>query len=157
MEEKTDVPKLADVLDDARVKVCIGLEQQGHILTVEKMLAEGKTWEEIGEVIGWYGPTAEEWYGLYLKAREESQAPPDSPAQLSAREFYEKHWPHCVGYPDCDGDLEGMAHNPGCPLFQKGNKELFRLASRFSFAEAYRDASQRQPQSVSEPHNNLTP
>jgi hypothetical protein len=40
------------------VPVLFGLARQGHIPTIERMLAEGKSWSEIGEAIGWCGETA---------------------------------------------------------------------------------------------------
>ncbi len=40
----------------------IGLRQQGHIPTVERMLKDGATWTEIGKAIGWNGETAKDWY-----------------------------------------------------------------------------------------------
>jgi hypothetical protein len=49
--------------------VVIGLEAQGHIPTVERMLADGESWEAIGEAIGWHGPTAAEWYRYHLEGR----------------------------------------------------------------------------------------
>ena len=39
-----------------------GLKAQGHIPTIQRMLAEGKTWEDIGREIGWDPGTAEEFY-----------------------------------------------------------------------------------------------
>src|SRR5277367_1841310 len=37
---------------------------------------------------------------------------------ITAEQFW-KEFPHCIGYPGCDGDLEGTSHEPGCPLFCK--------------------------------------
>lgn len=48
--------------------VVFGLEAQGHIQTVESMLADGKGWEEIGKAINWDGDTAEKFYQRYLAA-----------------------------------------------------------------------------------------
>lgn len=39
-----------------------GLRAQGHLPTVERMLADGATWVEIGKEIGWCPVTAEQWY-----------------------------------------------------------------------------------------------
>jgi hypothetical protein len=39
-----------------------GLKAQGHIPTIQRMLTEGKTWEEIGREIGWDPGTAEKFY-----------------------------------------------------------------------------------------------
>ena len=47
-------------------RVVFGLEAQGHILTIEKMLSEKKTWDEIGDRIGWCPKTAKEHYERYL-------------------------------------------------------------------------------------------
>ena len=46
-----------------KIPVCIGLRAQGHLPTVEKMLREGATWEEIGKQIKWDADTVKEWYG----------------------------------------------------------------------------------------------
>lgn len=48
-----------DILD---LPVYIGLRQQGHLGTVEQMLRDGKTWEEIGAAIGWNWQTALDWW-----------------------------------------------------------------------------------------------
>lgn len=40
--------------------VLFGLRQQGKLELVEKMLTEGKSWDEIGKAIGWDGPTAKQ-------------------------------------------------------------------------------------------------
>lgn len=46
-----------------------GLKAQGHIPTIENMLAENKSWEEIGKKIGWCHKTAKEHYERYLKQK----------------------------------------------------------------------------------------
>ena len=46
--------------------VLFGLVAQGHIPTIEKMLSEQKTWEEIGKKINWCPKTAQEYYERYL-------------------------------------------------------------------------------------------
>lgn len=51
---------MAAVLENA--EVAFGLKAQGHIPTIEKMLAEGRTWEEIGRTIGWCPETARRHY-----------------------------------------------------------------------------------------------
>jgi hypothetical protein len=55
--------------------VVFGLLRQGHIPTIEKMLKEGATWEEIGKEIGWCLETAKEQYGWYVKALEKHLPP----------------------------------------------------------------------------------
>ncbi len=55
-----NIDKLIEILGDT--PVLIGLRQQGHIPTVERMVAEGRTWDEIGTAIGWDGKAAQEWY-----------------------------------------------------------------------------------------------
>lgn len=47
------------------VPFLFGLKAQGHIPTIERMLAEGKDWEAIGNVIGWCHKTAKEHYERY--------------------------------------------------------------------------------------------
>jgi len=59
-----DMNDIEDVLRNA--KVVFGLEKQGHIPTISRLLAEGKKWDEIGEVIGWCSITAREHYEQYL-------------------------------------------------------------------------------------------
>lgn len=53
---------------DPSVRVVFGLEAQGHIPTVEAMLAEGHTWREIGRSIGWDGETAKQYYERHRAA-----------------------------------------------------------------------------------------
>jgi hypothetical protein len=52
-----------DPVDEFRsAKVVFGLRAQGHIPTIERMLAEGASWPEIGDAICWCPDTAREWY-----------------------------------------------------------------------------------------------
>lgn len=53
-------------LENARV--LFGLEAQGHIPTIQKMLEEGKDWNEIAKVIGWCQISAREHYERYVQA-----------------------------------------------------------------------------------------
>lgn len=49
-------------------------------------------------------------------------------AENELRAKIEQEWkkfPHCIGYPGCDGNLEAMPHEPGCPLF--GKVEISRM------------------------------
>lgn len=52
------------VLADA--PVAFGLEAQGHIQTIETMLADGADWQEIGRSINWDGETAKSYYERHL-------------------------------------------------------------------------------------------
>lgn len=63
MEDET----LPDFLLDALV--VFGLERQGHITTIEKMLKEGASWDKIGKEIGRYPKTVKEHYGWYVEER----------------------------------------------------------------------------------------
>ena len=45
--------------------VVFGLQNQGHISNIEKMLSQGATWKEIGNKIGWCPATAREHYERY--------------------------------------------------------------------------------------------
>jgi hypothetical protein len=78
--------RLAELLKDANVEVRIGLEQQGHIPTIERMLAEGKSWFEIGHTIGWHGPTAKQWYGFHKErgVAPQAEAPTNSDPNVQA-------------------------------------------------------------------------
>lgn len=61
--------KTEKIFEKLNVPILFGLEAQGHIGTIEKMLAEGKNWDEIGNAIGWHGPTAEKYYINYTKKK----------------------------------------------------------------------------------------
>ena len=50
-------------------KLLIGLEQQGHIYTIQTMLKEYKTWDEINKQIGWAGGAANKEYIRYLESQ----------------------------------------------------------------------------------------
>jgi predicted Rossmann-fold nucleotide-binding protein len=54
--------ELGRLLEDAGLRVVIGLRQQGHMPTVERMLTEGASWDAIGQAIGWNPRAAKEWY-----------------------------------------------------------------------------------------------
>lgn len=54
--------ELGRLLDEAGLQIKFGLRQQGHVPTVERMLAEGATWEAIGKAIGWCPVAAKNWY-----------------------------------------------------------------------------------------------
>jgi hypothetical protein len=56
------IEELCKLIDDAGLKVQFGLRQQGHLPTIEQMLKEGKSWEEIGQAIRWDPETAKQWY-----------------------------------------------------------------------------------------------
>lgn len=52
--------------------VQFGLVQQGHVPTIKAALAQGKTWEEIGAIIGWEPDTARRHYeALHLPKENE--------------------------------------------------------------------------------------
>lgn len=58
------IDELIALLKECGVTPKLGLRQQGHMATVQQMLAMGATWDEIGLAIGWHGPTAKHWYEL---------------------------------------------------------------------------------------------
>jgi hypothetical protein len=47
--------------------VLFGLQAQGHIPTVESMLKQEKSWEEIGKKINWCPETAKKHYQYYVE------------------------------------------------------------------------------------------
>lgn len=73
------IEKLADALEKKGLKITFGLEQQGHIPTIEKMLDEFGSarseyvWEKIGKEIGWCHKTAAFWYCEYLRGKLKSK------------------------------------------------------------------------------------
>lgn len=42
--------------------IAFGLRAQGHLPIVNKMVDDGKTWQEIGQKIGWDPDTARRYY-----------------------------------------------------------------------------------------------
>ena len=60
-----DIPELKNA------PMLFGLEAQGKIPVIERMLASGASWEEIGRAIGWCPETAERHYSWYLEQKEE--------------------------------------------------------------------------------------
>lgn len=67
------IQKLADAIEKKGLKIQFGLEQQGHIPTIEKMLDDFGTassayiWGKIGKEIGWEPLTAALHYCEYLR------------------------------------------------------------------------------------------
>lgn len=59
------INKFIEKLGDT--KICVGLEQQGHIPTIEKMLENDATWDEIGKKINWCAETAKTHYQWYVE------------------------------------------------------------------------------------------
>jgi hypothetical protein len=62
---------IEEVLGNA--KVVFGLKRQGHIPAIERMLKEGKNWDDIGAAINWCPITAREHYERYLHRPEAIQ------------------------------------------------------------------------------------
>jgi len=68
-----EIQYLADAIEKKGAKIKFGLEQQGHIQTIEKMLNEFGSakseyiWEKIGKEIGWCPRTASLYYLEYLR------------------------------------------------------------------------------------------
>lgn len=66
------------------VRCEFGLEAQGHVPTIRRMLDEGATWEQIGQAIGWDGETARRWWHeQHDAARNEGEV--DAPDTLPER------------------------------------------------------------------------
>ncbi len=82
-EKKASLPpaiqRLAESIDKAGLKIKFGLEQQGHIPTIERMLdATGSneyTWKKIGEEINWCPNTAAYYYIKYLREHAKINSP----------------------------------------------------------------------------------
>jgi hypothetical protein len=66
---ETEFPELANA------KVLFGLRAQGHIPTIERMLAVGEGWGAIGRAIGWEPAAAEQHYAEHLDAEKRSKCP----------------------------------------------------------------------------------
>jgi len=63
--------ELPDEILNAPVK--FGLVAQGHIPTIDRMLAEGKDWDSIGKDIGWQPTTAKQHFERYDYARLQTE------------------------------------------------------------------------------------
>jgi len=72
------------------VSYAFGLDAQGHVPTVERMLADGADWDAIGKAIGWDPATARDYWSRSLVARL-SEENPDA-MLLEPREMYD----HCI-------------------------------------------------------------
>lgn len=57
-------PEVFDILKNA--PILFGLRAQGHLPTVERMIAEGASWDEIGRAIGWTGDAVANFARLEL-------------------------------------------------------------------------------------------
>jgi hypothetical protein len=53
------------------VPIAFGLRAQGHIPTIERMLADGADWDRIGIAIGWCPKTAKEHWERIVAAPTE--------------------------------------------------------------------------------------
>lgn len=69
---RTSADGLQEIL---KARVVFGLEAQGHITTIEQMLQEDASWNEIGKAIGWHGPTAQRYYQRYLDRLQGKDSP----------------------------------------------------------------------------------
>lgn len=56
------IADLAEIMKDSGLKIRFGLEQQGHMPTIRRMLDAGSAWGEIGAAIGWDPKTAMLWF-----------------------------------------------------------------------------------------------
>lgn len=72
---KDPIHQLGELLREANAQVQIGLRAQGHWDTVERMRADGKTWDKIGDVIGWAGHAVEQWYAMEVAEAERANCP----------------------------------------------------------------------------------
>lgn len=66
--KKDVVDEIVDFIGNTPIQ--FGLAAQSKIPIVEKMLADGSTWDEIGKAIGWDGETAKRFYGYHLEDKD---------------------------------------------------------------------------------------
>jgi hypothetical protein len=59
--------ELIEAIEKSGCRVAFGLRNQGHYEKVTKMREEGKSWAEIGRVIGWDGETVRKHYEMEEK------------------------------------------------------------------------------------------
>lgn len=119
------VQQLSDLLRDNNIPVQVGLRAQGHIPTVERMLAEGKSWDEIGAAINWDGATAAEWY-----AYERGEAKPEAPAAQAESRLCNRCYQHHPGV-SCYWHAQGKTSADK----QSGGRTFVNSAGRLGCAE----------------------
>ena len=78
--ESKEIDGEMDILMDT--PVLFGLKQQGHLPTIERMIEDGATWEEIGKEIGWCPETAKEHYGWHIEYKQAHDLDSKSPTPL---------------------------------------------------------------------------
>lgn len=83
--------RLVNLLRELEVPVRFGLEAQGHLPTVNAMIAEGKSWEAIGAVIGWNPSTAQKYFEAVQRERVEQRDHDELQKVLSDRS-----WIYCI-------------------------------------------------------------
>jgi hypothetical protein len=96
--------------------VCIGT---GHTPAPQPAAPPKVHWEYVGEELAIF------WESPYGRGKEKIANfwwpghPPEATSEIERmfEEFAERLVlkPACAGYPDCDGDLPGQSHEPGCP------------------------------------------
>lgn len=73
------IKSLTEELEEKNAKISFGLEQQGHIKTIEDYLAKWdnpnmlyntQVWNDIGKKIGWCPLTAALYYFRYLENKK---------------------------------------------------------------------------------------
>jgi hypothetical protein len=71
---KTPTQILSELLRDSGATLQFGLRAQGHIPTVNFMLAMGATWDDIGSAIGWQGKAVKIFYQEFECGPKETPA-----------------------------------------------------------------------------------
>lgn len=88
----TPFEELAELMKDSGVQIKFGLQAQGHIPIIHRMLSEGRSWKDIGEAIHWDPETARVWFLRYCQGmqnvnvpKEDSVMTPVEKQKLAAR------------------------------------------------------------------------
>lgn len=58
----------------AGAKIAFGLSAQGHLATVEQMVTDGRSWEDIGAAIGWSADAVEQHWKWHVEDRATGRA-----------------------------------------------------------------------------------
>jgi hypothetical protein len=114
------VAELGRLLEQSGAKLQVGLRQQGHIPTVERMLAEGKSWDDIGRAIGWHGPTVKKWYEMDQRHQAGPQGPP--PRVLPMLDGWYVHSGHCPTAQQVNACVVEECAHYGCAYFDAAGK-----------------------------------
>lgn len=106
-------PDYADLLAElGEVRVRFGLDAQGHVSTIERMLAEGASWEDIGAAIHWDPATVKRHWAARQAALAVTAGLPEDEVVVAASCGPHLHETGGIPFEEGDGLAEGWC--AGC-------------------------------------------